>query len=132
MICYKVVRSVNSGKTWNSANIHLLGGRANLELKYTPGRIVKAPKNTMGIFVFKEKKHAEDFHRTFTSQNTKVIKVRNIGKLKKRNNIVYPTLIGKFRHYLKISRSSKRRLSSYGPLWTPEGTYTCKAVLVLE
>lgn len=128
MICYKVVRPEEGQRFSCNVNLDRADDKSlkKLKLNYEKGKIVKAAKGTMGIFVFKNLDYAEDFAKEFQSYKPQIIKVRNIGKLKERSKIILPGYVFDFLKYLKIYRKKSMTYK------VPQGTFTCPAVEVLE
>ena len=79
-IKYKVV-----GKGRRSCGVttapHELKGLSKL---YSKGNIVKANLGTMGIYVFREERDAEDFARTYWWGSLRILRVKPIGKKTKK------------------------------------------------
>lgn len=75
-IYYKVVRRKSRASFILGADVE------NYSLKYNKNTVVEAPKGTLGIFVFKNKKSAIEFKNNFDFIDARVIPVLGIGKFK--------------------------------------------------
>lgn len=136
MICYKVVNNISNGKRISiNCNISNYYCYEDYCLTYEKGKIVKAPEGTMGIFLFKKKDDAQLFISNLSiksEDHISIIKVKNIGRLVERTLAVHPSNQSYFTKYLKLIRSHRLRYDNSYTWFVPKGTYTCKAVKVLE
>jgi hypothetical protein len=130
MIRYKVVREIKKGKRV-SAYVNKEEYELSIkyyELSYPVGKIVKSPKDTLGIFTFKTKKQAKAWMRGvfFTEEQVsrKIIKVKPV----KRG--ITPKWIAS--GLVGIEKFYKYGLGGTKTCWPPVGTVCYPAVKVLE
>lgn len=97
---------------------------------YPKGAVVEASPDTLGIFVFKNKKSAISFLQSPVGSTLKIKRVNSIGKGR------YPKLpakLGKFKQFYSI-RNKKDFFTKdpYNSYYIPNGTLCYSKVLVLD
>lgn len=119
----KIVWKVISKETWGSA---IVPKDSKYHLRYKKGEIVKAPKGTLGIFCFVEKREAINFLQcnAFDSPYD-VIKVKGIGEEIHPKKVCYFLDEEALNHFYKNENVIKTKK-------IPVGTICYPAVKVLK
>ena len=121
MIRWKIVKKYERGSCYLPKNCKYFK-------TYKKGIIVKATRGTLGIFVFKTKKFAEDFIIDYLASNSQfqILKVKSIGKGRS------PKLIANFIFLLASQDINMFYEEGILAIPPPDGTICYPAVKVLD
>ena len=129
MIRYKVV--IRKTRESIIGMLHNRPKKSSYILKYKKGTIVTAPKNTVGILVFKTLSNAEKFMEIYSDPTYyKILKIEGIGKGKTIKRLFSDGDSWGFFTSLVVSVFNENPMMQ--KMSAPVGTMAYKAVRVLE